>query len=127
VSFHHHEVVGASMAKRRLAALRYPKDVVAAVGCSPRCTCASTATTPGAHGPSPGGKRRGPTRRCAATSPTPAPAVAAAQAGALGLHHPQPPPRRRPRAAYDDLEARIARLAEQEELDRIRPDLDGTR
>ena len=29
-------------------------------------------------------------------------------------------------AAYDDLEARIAALAEQEELGRIRPDLDGT-
>jgi poly(A) polymerase len=31
VSFHHHEVVGASMARKRLTALRYPKDVVAAV------------------------------------------------------------------------------------------------
>ncbi|MDQ1681214.1 MAG: poly(A) polymerase, partial [Frankiaceae bacterium] len=29
-------------------------------------------------------------------------------------------------AAYDDLERRIAALAEQEELDAIRPDLDGT-
>ncbi|TDO54857.1 poly(A) polymerase [Kribbella sp. VKM Ac-2527] len=29
------------------------------------------------------------------------------------------------RAAYDDLEERIARLAEQEELDSLRPDLDG--
>ena len=28
-------------------------------------------------------------------------------------------------AAYDDLEERIARLREQEELDAIRPDLDG--
>jgi poly(A) polymerase len=30
-------------------------------------------------------------------------------------------------AAYDDLERRIAELAEQEELDAIRPDLDGGR
>jgi poly(A) polymerase len=29
-------------------------------------------------------------------------------------------------ATYDDLEERIARLAEQEELEAIRPDLDGT-
>ena len=29
-------------------------------------------------------------------------------------------------ATYDDLEQRIARLREQEELDAIRPDLDGT-
>ena len=31
VSFHHHEVVGAKMAKARLTALKYPKDVVADV------------------------------------------------------------------------------------------------
>jgi len=30
------------------------------------------------------------------------------------------------RRTYDDLEARIGQLAEQEELDAIRPDLDGT-
>src|SRR5699024_6218169 len=28
VSFHHHEVVGAKMARKRLRALRYPKDIV---------------------------------------------------------------------------------------------------
>lgn len=33
---------------------------------------------------------------------------------------------RRLSEAYDDLEERIARLQEQEELDAIRPDLDGT-
>lgn len=32
VTFHHHEVVGARMARRRLKSLRYPKDVVADVG-----------------------------------------------------------------------------------------------
>jgi poly(A) polymerase len=32
VSFHHHEVVGAEMARRRLRALRYPNDLVDAVG-----------------------------------------------------------------------------------------------
>ena len=31
VSFHHHEVVGARMARHRLRALRYPKDIVADV------------------------------------------------------------------------------------------------
>jgi poly(A) polymerase len=31
VAFHHHEVVGAKMARRRLTALRFPKDVVADV------------------------------------------------------------------------------------------------
>ena len=28
VSFHHHEVVGATMARQRLKALRFPKDVI---------------------------------------------------------------------------------------------------
>src|SRR5207245_8572708 len=28
VSFHHHEVLGAKLVRKRLAALRYPKDVV---------------------------------------------------------------------------------------------------
>lgn len=32
VSFHHHEVVGARLARRRLKALRFPKDVVEDVG-----------------------------------------------------------------------------------------------
>jgi poly(A) polymerase len=32
VSFHHHEIVGARMAKQRLRALRFPKDVVNEVG-----------------------------------------------------------------------------------------------
>ena len=31
VSFHHHEVVGAKLVRKRLTALRYPKDVVEAV------------------------------------------------------------------------------------------------
>jgi poly(A) polymerase len=31
VAFHHHEVVGAKMARKRLTALRFPKDVVADV------------------------------------------------------------------------------------------------
>src|SRR4051794_10339196 len=32
VTFHHHEVVGARMARRRLKALRYPNEVIEAVG-----------------------------------------------------------------------------------------------
>ena len=36
-------------------------------------------------------------------------------------------PAARLRGAYDELEERIARLAEQEELAAIRPDLDGER
>ena len=61
VSFHHHEVVGAKLARNRLRALRFPKDVVEEVARSSSCTCGSTATAPG----------RGPTPPYGATSPTP--------------------------------------------------------
>jgi hypothetical protein len=64
-----------------------------------------------------GGAPLRPRRRAAARP--------AAQADPLGLHHPQPAQGRGALPAYDDLEERIARLQEQEELDAIRPDLDG--
>ena len=57
-------------------------------------------------------------RRRAAAGP-------AAQAGALGLHHPQPRRAAALQRTYDSLEQRIAALRAQEELDAIRPDLDG--
>lgn len=62
VTFHHHEVVGASMSKSRLSALRFSKDVVAASANWSACICASTATA----------RASGPTRRCGATRATPA-------------------------------------------------------
>jgi poly(A) polymerase len=54
VSFHHHEVVGAKMVRKRLRALRYSKDVTED---SCTSTCGSTATAAAS----------GPTRRCAGT------------------------------------------------------------
>ena len=64
VSFHHHEVVGARMARDRLRALRFPNDAGRRRSASSSsCTCASTATATTA----------GPTAPCAATSATPAP------------------------------------------------------
>src|SRR6202000_342128 len=58
VAFHHHEVVGAKMARKRLTELRFPEEGIA-VGS--RCTCGSTAT----------GTASGPTRRCGGTCATP--------------------------------------------------------
>ena len=52
-------------------------------------------------------------------------AAPAAQADPLGLHHPQPPQAAGAAAAYDELEERIARIAAEEDLARVRPDLDG--
>ena len=62
VTFHHHEVVGRSMGKKRLTALRFPKDVVADVR-------KLVALHLRFHGY---GRGSGPTRRCAAMSGTPA-------------------------------------------------------
>ena len=58
VSFHHHEVVGAKLMRRRLRDAALPegrRSTRCRSWCS--CTCASTATAPAS----------GPTRRCAAT------------------------------------------------------------
>ena len=81
-----------------------------------RCTCASTGTA-GASGP---------TRRCAATSPTPATLLARLHK----LTRSDCTTRNRRKAAqlaadYDALEERIARIAAEEDLARVRPDLDG--
>ena len=126
VSFHHHEVVGASMARKRLTALRYPKDVVAAV-------VLLTELHLRFHGYRVGGGQ-GQGLGSAWTDSAVRRYVTDAGPQLERLHRlvrSDCTTRNRRRAAalaaaYDDLEARIAALAEQEELGRIRPDLDGT-
>ncbi len=128
VSFHHHEVVGAALARRRLQALRFPRDVVAAVTLLTelhlrfhgyRAQGSSGGGQPGASAWTDSAVRRYVTD-------------AGDQLGRLHqLVRSDCTTRNRRRAAaldaaYDDLEARIAALSEQEELGRIRPDLDGT-
>jgi poly(A) polymerase len=116
VSFHHHEVVGAKMVRRRLRELRYPKaivdDVAQLVFLHLRF-----------HGYGKGEWTDSAVRRYVT------------DAGPLldRLHklvRSDCTTRNRRRAAalqrtYDSLEARIAHLRKQEELDAIRPDLDG--
>ena len=126
VSFHHHEVVGASMARKRLTALRYPKDVVAAV-------VLLTELHLRFHGYRTGGQGgRGQGSAWTDSAVRRYVTDAGPQLGRLHtLVRSDCTTRNRRRAAalaaaYDDLEARIAELAEQEELERIRPDLDGT-
>lgn len=116
VSFHHHEVVGAKMVRRRLRELRYPKaivdDVAQLVFLHLRF-----------HGYSGGEWSDSAVRRYVT------------DAGPLleQLHklvRSDCTTRNRRRAAalqrsYDSLEERVARLREQEALDAIRPDLDG--
>ena len=116
VSFHHHEVVGAKMTKARLRALRYPKVVIDEVS---RLVYLHLRF----HGYGTGEWSDSAVRRYVT------------DAGPLleRLHklvRSDCTTRNRRRAlalqrSYDSLEERIAALREQEELDSIRPDLDG--
>jgi poly(A) polymerase len=134
VSFHHHEVVGASMVRRRLQALRFPKDVVSAVARLTELHLRFHGYRVGGPG---GSADQRPGAAGSGASPWTDSAVrryvtdAGDQLARLHkLVRSDCTTRNRRRAAalaaaYDDLEARIARLAEQEELGRIRPDLSG--
>jgi poly(A) polymerase len=116
VSFHHHEVVGAKLAAARMKALRFPKDVTDDVARLVELHLRF-------HGYGTGAWTDAAVRRYVN------------DAGPLldrlhKLTRSDSTTRNRRKAetlrrAYDDLEKRIARLREQEELDSIRPDLDG--
>jgi poly(A) polymerase len=116
VSFHHHEVVGARLTKQRMKALKYPKDVVADVA-------ELVALHLRFYGYGRGEWTDSAVRRYVT------------DAGPLlsrlhKLTRSDCTTRNRRKAAalsadYDALEERIARLAAEEDLARVRPDLDG--
>lgn len=116
VSFHHHELVGARLAAKRLKALRFDNDTVKAVS---RLTELHLRF----HGYGDGEWTDSAVRRYVT------------DAGPLltrlhRLTRADCTTRNRKKAArlsraYDSLEERIARLQEQEELDAVRPELDG--
>jgi poly(A) polymerase len=116
VSFHHHEVVGARMTRKRLTALRYPNDVVDDVSRLVELHLRF-------HGYGTGEWTDSAVRRYVR------------DAGPLldrlhKLTRADCTTRNRRRAAalqrsYDSLERRIAELQAQEQLDAMRPDLDG--
>jgi poly(A) polymerase len=117
VAFHHHEVVGARMARIRLTELRYGKDIAADVSRLVELHLRF-------HGYGEAEWTDSAVRRYVTDAGplltrlhalTRADCTTRNKAKALRLEH-----------AYDDLEDRIAELAEQEELAKIRPDLDGT-
>jgi poly(A) polymerase len=118
VSFHHHEVVGAKLVRKRLTALKYPKDVVEAVS---RLTFLHLRF----HGYGRGEWTDSAVRRYVTDAGDLLPRL-------HKLVRSDCTTRNRKRAAalsatYDSLEERIAQLAEAEDLSRIRPDLDGNR
>ena len=117
VTFHHHDVVGAKLARKRLQALRFSTETVDAVAMLVELHLRF-------HGYGDGRVDR--LGRTSLRARRRRPARAAARAHPRRLHDPQPPEGRWLRRTYDDLETRIARLSEEEELASIRPDLDGT-
>jgi poly(A) polymerase len=116
VSFHHHEVVGAAMARQRLHELRFSRDVVEDVSrlvelhlrfhgySGGEWTDAAVRRYVRDAGPLLDRLHKLTRSDCTTRN--------AAKAKALST-------------AYDSLERRISALAEQEDLERLRPDLDG--
>ncbi len=118
VSFHHHEVVGAKLVRKRLTALRFSKEVTEAVA-------GLTFLHLRFHGYGRGEWTDSAVRRYVTDAGDLLPRL-------HKLVRSDCTTRNRKRAAtlaatYDSLEARIAELAEQEDLARVRPDLDGNR
>ena len=116
VSFHHHDVVGAKLASRRLTALRFDKDTVTAVGKLIELHLRFFGYSEGVWTDS--AVRRyvrdaGPLlERLHILTRADVTTRNRRKADQLGF-------------AYDDLEARIAEIAEAEGIAAVRPDLDG--
>ena len=122
VSFHHHDVVGAKLARKRLTALRFSNEVVKAV--SHLIALHLRFHGYGDHLGATGEWTDSAVRRYVRDAGdqlerlhilTRADCTTRNQARAARL-----------RSAYDDLERRMGELAEAEELGAMRPDLDGT-
>jgi poly(A) polymerase len=116
VSFHHHEVVGAKLARARLKALRYPKHVVEAVGSLVFLHLRF-------HGYGGGTWTDSAVRRYVTDAGELLPRLHKLVRADCTTRNPRR--RMQLQATYDDLEARIATLAAAEDLARVRPDLDG--
>ncbi|PZE37227.1 MULTISPECIES: CCA tRNA nucleotidyltransferase [unclassified Curtobacterium] len=116
VSFHHHDLVGSKLAKKRLRALRFDNDTIASVSRLIELHLRFFGYTEGAW--TDAAVRRyvrdagDQLERLHELTRSDVTTRNRRKADRLGF-------------AYDDLEARIAVLAEQEELDSMRPDLSG--
>lgn len=118
VTFYHHDIVGAKLAKKRLTALRYDNDTIRDVARLVELHLRFFGYTEAAWSDS--AVRRyvrdaGPLlERLHMLTRADVTTRNKRKADRLGF-------------AYDDLEERIAALREQEEMDSVRPDLDGNR
>ncbi|WP_433870710.1 CCA tRNA nucleotidyltransferase [Saccharopolyspora sp. CA-218241] len=116
VSFHHHEVVGAKMTRKRLRALKFSKEIVSDVS-------GLVFLHLRFHGYSDGHWTDSAVRRYVTDAGHLLPRLNKLVRADCTTRN-----RRKAAAlqrAYDDLEERIARIAAEEDLARVRPDLDG--
>ncbi|GAA1340169.1 CCA tRNA nucleotidyltransferase [Saccharothrix algeriensis] len=116
VSFHHHEVVGAKMVRKRLRALRYSKEVVEDVAQLVYLHLRF-------HGYGSGGWTDSAVRRYVTDAGHLLPRLHKLVRADCTTRN-----KRKANAlqrTYDELERRIERIAAEEDLRRVRPDLDG--
>jgi poly(A) polymerase len=116
VAFHHHEVVGARMARNRLTELRFPKDVVADVSQLIELHLRF-------HGYGDGEWTDSAVRRYVTDAGPLLSRLHALTRADCTTRNARKAARLA--AAYDSLEERIEQLRQQEEIDAIRPEIDG--
>jgi poly(A) polymerase len=116
VSFHHHEVVGAKMARKRLRALKYSNQMVDDVSQLVYLHLRF-------HGYGDGRWTDSAVRRYVTDAGALLPRLHKLVRADCTTRNKRRAARLR--ASYDDLEIRIAELAAKEDLQRVRPDLDG--
>jgi poly(A) polymerase len=116
VTFHHHDVVGAKLTRKRMQALRFSKDQVDAVSTLVELHLRF-------HGYGSGEWTDSAVRRYVRDAGPLLPRLHVLTRADCTTRNTRKADRLR--RTYDDLEERIARLSEEEELASIRPDLDG--
>jgi len=116
VSFHHHEVVGAKMTARRMRAMRFDKDTIKAVSRLVELHLRF-------HGYGDGEWTDSAVRRYITDAGPLLPRLHRLTRSDCTTRNVRKA--RNLSRVYDDLETRIARLLEQEQLDAVRPELDG--
>ncbi|WP_425451011.1 CCA tRNA nucleotidyltransferase [Corynebacterium senegalense] len=116
VSFHHHEVVGAKMARKRMRKLKYPKHVIEDVSQLVYLHMRF-------HGFGEGQWTDSAVRRYVTDAGELLPRLNKLVRADCTTRNPRKA--RRLQRTYDHLEERIAELSAKEDLARVRPDLDG--
>ena len=117
VTFHHHDVVGAKLTRKRLHSLRFPGDTVDAVAKLVELHLRF-------HGYGDGDWTDSAVRRYVRDAGDQVERLHVLTRADCTTRNAKKADRLR--RTYDDLESRIARLSEEEELASIRPDLDGS-